>query len=379
MKKAVLVAIFAVSLIANLVLFAFGKTQALSANPLPSTPPISQGYFYAHSVTENMTLEEKIGQLLIISIPNSMITDTNKNIIKTIKPGGIILFAVNIASENQMQNYTSGLQEIAQENNIPKLFIAVDEEGGEVERINFDPVPLSQQELGSINNEETTRQTASATAQKLDNLGFNVNFAPVTDIAWPGGSIMYYRSFGDNPEIVSQHATWMIDEFSKNNIIGTAKHFPGHGRTMQDSHIGLPVIDISKEEWQATDALPFQAAIDTGVKMIMVGHLYFPQVDSQMASQSSVWINDILRNEMGYKGIVITDDIKMGGVEEDPATAVVNMIAAGNDMAIAAVNTEILDQVVANLINYYSQENRIADLDTKVVRIEKVKWEMLNK
>lgn len=357
----------------NLLLFLIPHSVSLSAGVRPAHPPILSGYLAAHETVQNMTIEEMIGQTLIIQVPNTIITEYNTELINTYKPGGIILFAVNISTANQTTNYTAGLQEVAAEAGIPPLFIAVDEEGGEVERIDFDPVPYSQRDLGDMNDETTTRDTASDTAEKLLNLGFNVNFAPVADIAWPGGSIMYYRSFGDNPETVSQHISWVFDEFNSAGLIGTAKHFPGHGRTLQDSHVGMPTIDISKDEWLATDALPFVTAIDSGAKMIMVGHLYYPQVDSEIASESGIWLNDILRNELGYTGLIISDDIKMGGTEENPVQAGIDMIIAGNDMIIAAVDGDTLGQIVTGLTDYYGQAGNTRELEQKVVRIIRVK------
>lgn len=360
--------------VATLYLAFFNRTQEISdGNNGTYDTSEPSGETRVQTDLDSLTLEQKVGQLLVISIPPEATREELLALLSAVQPGGIILFGGNIHNETQTMELTSSLNEIAEELGIPPLFIAVDEEGGTVERIPFDPVPYSAAELGTINDERTTRDTASRTAQVLHNLGINTNFAPVADVAYSQDSMMAQRSFGSTPELVSQHVSWTIDEYLKHNIRCTAKHFPGHGRTSTDSHDTLPVIDISKDEWLATDAVPFTSAIASNVTFIMSGHLLYPQIDPYPASISDVWLIDILRNELNFTGIIISDDIKMGAAGSDVPQTAVNALTAGNDMVIAALDQETTLATYETLIARYSDPAFEDGLEGKLLRILSVK------
>jgi beta-glucosidase-like glycosyl hydrolase len=340
----------------------------------PPPPPIPEETLYANRIVKELTLEQKVGQLLVISIPSSPTKEILESTIAEIKPGGIILFQPDMQNEAQTQELTAMLQEIAQEQGLPPLFIGVDEEGGTVERITFDPVTHDPAELGDLDDEAATKETTTHTAEVLNRLNLNVNFAPVADIAYSPDSLMAQRSFGSSPEQVSDHVTWSIDEYESSGILSTAKHFPGHGRTSVDSHETLPVIDISKDEWLASDALPFISAVDADVPFIMPGHLFFPQIDEHPSSISSVWLKDILRDELGYTGIIIADDIKMGALGEDIPRSAVEALTAGNDMIITVLDPELLQTTTQMILAYYRDPAHEDELNEKLMRILETKF-----
>jgi beta-N-acetylhexosaminidase len=207
-----------------------------------------------------------------------------------------------------------------------------------------------------MDQEEFTKELTRDILNDLISLGVNVNFAPVVDIAYLPNSIMKPRSFGSTPEIVKKHLLWELSVYQeKPDLLPTLKHFPGHGRTTTDSHEIVPEIQVGLEKWRQTDAVPFEAAIEENVAMIMVGHIRYPQIDSEIATDSKVWLEEILRGEMGYDGLIVADDIKMGAVEKDPAQAAVSFLDAGNDLIIVAHEYDEISLVHEKLKREYDK------------------------
>ncbi len=331
--------------------FGLGISDSENSLLLNAEIPVSELEF--EDTADNLTKQEQIGQMFFIAIPGTTLDEETKNLLDTVKPGGILLFAENIETKPQTQKLTADLQRWASEAGLPPLFIAVDEEGGIVERIAFDQVEYSAAELGKFNDEQTTRHTARETAETLKDLGINVNFAPVADIAFSENSIMTERAFGNDPDDVSRQIGWTIEEYNDTGIIACAKHFPGHGRTTTDSHEALPTIGITKDQWRTTDGKPFKEAILSDVPMIMVGHLKYPQIDSNIASQSKVWMTDILRDELGLEGLIVTDDLKMGGAQIDGnyTEKIEQSVTNGADMIILALEPDETGEVVRQVVN----------------------------
>ncbi|MBN1373895.1 glycoside hydrolase family 3 protein [Candidatus Dojkabacteria bacterium] len=355
-----------------------GLTSPNISNVLPlpkyNDDPITisnfSNHFNSHFDEINLlTYEERIGQLLIISIEGTTLTQDTINLLNAVKPGGVILFKSNIMTMSQTQKLTADLQTWAANAGLPPLIIAVDEEGGIVERITFSPAQYSQEELGNINTPNTTIANAQSIADNLKLLGINTNFAPVADIAFLENSIIQKRSFGADPQKVASHVGVTIDTYNQNNILSTAKHFPGHGRTTTDSHLLLPTIDISKQTWLSSDAIPFITAIEHDVPFIMIGHLLYPQIDSKMASLSEVWMEDILRGELGFKGLIISDDIKMGAVGLSIDEAGLQMLGNGCDILVTALSKNqtiaLKNYLIANLNTLVSSQ----ELNQRLIRI----------
>ncbi len=296
--------------------------QSSSAEPVLSHETIDR-------VIKRMTIEEKLGQLFIIQAYGTEMTDWYRSELLTVQPGGVLFFGFNIGTMDQVRAYIQSIQRTGR--HAPPL-IAVDQEGGPVTRVPGDPVPGANQ-LGLMSDRDV-RRFAIDRGQFLREFGFNVNFAPVADVAYRADSSMVSRAFGNTPELVSAKITAVVSGSRRARVGSAAKHFPGHGRTALDSHLGLPVVDISLDEWLATDAVPFQSAIDVGVEMVMFAHLLMPQWDSAPTSLSRTCMS-VLRNELSYKGLAISDDLVMGALTNyTPYELVEQSIFAGMDMII---------------------------------------------
>jgi beta-N-acetylhexosaminidase len=343
---------FGCVLLEILVFFIFLEV-ILKGDLVPGAVAVTNEYVQFH---EKYNSAEIVGQHLIISIKGTQVDEETFKLLDEVRPGGIILFQSNIVNQAQTRKLTSDLQDWAKSNDLPPLFICLDQEGGLVQRIPFEPVKYSQRQLGEMDQEEITKELTRDIVNDLISLGVNVNFAPVVDIAYLPNSIMKPRSFGSTPEIVKKHLLWELSVYQeKPDLLPTLKHFPGHGRTTTDSHEIVPEIQVGLEKWRQTDAVPFEAAIEENVAMIMVGHIRYPQIDSEIATDSKVWLEEILRGEMGYDGLIVADDIKMGAVEKDPAQAAVSFLDAGNDLIIVAHEYDEISLVHEKLKREYDK------------------------
>jgi beta-N-acetylhexosaminidase len=274
------------------------------------------------------------GQRLMLGFDGIEFNDELKHIIGDINACGIILFARNIESPEQVNRLCSDCQAYAKANGLPRLFVAVDQEGGVVARLK-EPFTLFR---GNpfIDTIEDARNFAEITALELNQVGINMNFAPVLDIAPQGvDSIMKNRVFKGNAKKVSMLGTQIILTLQQKGILAVAKHFPGIGRTIKDSHFHLPVLDIDLESLWQSDMVPFVDAKNKGVAGIMLSHISYPRLDQNWQASLSPFIaNDLLRNQMGYKGLVMTDDLDMKAIEHDMATCIHQILKSGIDMAL---------------------------------------------
>lgn len=287
-----------------------------------------------------------------IQFDGTTLTETTKDTIKTVKPRGLILQNMNITDEKQLKDLTDSIHEYGKSLGI-KIEIATDEEGGVVSRLKNMP------EYPKYNGMSSFQQNIPQAeiyleeqnhAAFLHEMGIDINFAPVTDIAYTTDSIMQSRSPSNDPKAASEIIGVVIGSHHNIGVKTTAKHFPGHGRTTIDSHQAVPIIDISKTDWFNSDAQPFIKAIESNTEYIMTGHLIYPQIDKNPASISSTWIKEVLRKELGFKGKVITDDLKMNGLtipkeitdqlnkESDP----ISDLAIKSKLAISAGNNYII-------------------------------------
>jgi len=278
-----------------------------------------------------MTQEQKIGQLSMISIPSNYLDENTKILINEYYIGGIVLMGNNISSKNQITEFTQELQDTAE----IKLFISTDQEGGTVARIPWDDARfISQPHIGIVNREDFAYSTGEDHAQALKDVNINMNLAPVLDVSFISSSSMATRTLGATETKVSSLGAEIIKAHNDTGIISTAKHFPGIGRSLSDSHNALPVIDISRQQLFDEELKPFVSAIENDVDFIMTGHALYPQIDSDNpATLSSPIITDILRNELGFEGIIITDDIKMQALN-GYANKATSAFLAGCDMIL---------------------------------------------
>ena len=276
------------------------------------------------------------GQRLMVGFDGTEIDPTLKFLIDRIKVGGVVLFAANLISPEQIKQLCLSIQQYAVSCGQPPLFIAIDQEGGQVARLRepftrFHGSPY-------IKDKKDAEHFARVTAKELSSVGINMNLAPVLDVAFNGPeSIMAKRAFGPDSRWVADLGVTVIEHLQANGIISVAKHFPGIGRTVLDSHLEMPVLEIDADTLQTTDLIPFAAAIQHAVAGIMLSHIYYPKIDLKWpASLSAVIARDMLRDRMGFNGVVLTDDLDMGAIKNhyDLKTVIHRILAADIDMAL---------------------------------------------
>lgn len=326
----------------------------------------------------NMALDEKIGQMLIISISGTKLTDSTKRELNTYHPGGVILFANNLNSITNTRNFINSLQKNSK---IP-LFISVDQEGGQVQRLKnikgITNIP-AMSKVGKLNNMDSTYKLGVAMGEELKALGFNMDFAPVIDVSFNNKSFIGNRSFGSDPYIVANLGVEIAKGLESNNIIPVYKHFPGHGGTITDSHYSLPILNKTKDDLYKYDLIPFQTAIKNDAKVIMIGHLAVPNIDNNIpASLSKEIITNLLKNELGYNGLVITDALNMGALSKNYNEKQIYEMAIN-----AGVDILLMPNSSKSAIKYIKQsisENKIliSQIDESVKKILTLKYNNLD-
>lgn len=323
---------------------------------------------------ESMSQTEKLGQMVMIGIQGTKVDDDSLYMLNQYHMGGVILFDRNMESPEQVKQLTSDLQ--VQSNEKVPLFIGIDEEGGDVVRMaeKLTPPP-SQKEIGATGDIEQAKTWAIKTAKSLKEMGINVNFAPVADV---GSNDK--RSYSTDTNTVIDFVRAATKGYQQENIIYSLKHFPGIGKGRVDSHVDSSSIDVTKEILMAEDILPFKTIIDENDPndyFILVSHLKYPALDEEYpASLSSKIMIDLLRNELGYKGIIITDDMEMGAVanHNDFRSIGVNAVKAGADIVLVCHEYEHQKEVYLGLLDAVnSGEISQERIDESVKRIIKVK------
>ncbi|OGP62630.1 MAG: beta-N-acetylhexosaminidase [Deltaproteobacteria bacterium RBG_13_49_15] len=284
------------------------------------------------------TLSDEIlaGQRLMVGFDGTGLDADLRYLIQTVHVGGIILFSKNIRSPEQIKELCADAQHFAKSCRQPPLFIAVDQEGGEVARLKapFSIFPGN----CAMKNEMDAIRFAEITASELKDVGLNMNMAPVLDVIPVGMTgLMTKRSFGSDPQRVSKMGALIIDHFQKNRIMAVAKHFPGIGRAVADPHKEISSLNMEPEEMDQTDLFPFRTAVSHSVAGVMLSHLLYRKADPDWPASLSVAIAyDLLQSKMKYKGIVLTDDLDMGAIEKhfDLDLIVDRLIDAEIDIAL---------------------------------------------
>ena len=286
--------------------------------------------------TASFSTEQQAGQRLMVGFEGTGLNEDLKDLINRLKIGGIILFAGNLKSPDQIKELCRSIQDYAKICQQPPLFIAVDQEGGQVARLQepFTIFPGNPH----MKTEEDAVHFAEITAAELNQVGINMNMAPVMDVSPEGsGSIMAERTFGDNPAWVSRLGVKVIEHLQLNNIMAVAKHFPGIGRTTLDSHMDMPVLHDDLSIMEQFDLIPFEAGIQNRVSGVMLSHIFYTKLDPQWpASLSPQIANNLLRKQMGFDGLVLTDDLDMGAISNhyDIHTAIHQILAADIDLTL---------------------------------------------
>lgn len=312
--------------------------------------------------------EQLAGQRMMVGFEGTQFNPDLEFLIGVLKVGGIILFSQNAETPNQVKNLCRSVQAYARTNGQPPLMIAVDQEGGEVARLKkpFTQFPGNP----SMKSEKDAVYFAETSAAELVQAGINMNLAPVMDVAPKGiDSIMAGRSFGHDPVWVSKLGLTVISHLQRNNVMAVAKHFPGIGRTVFDSHIDLPIFDGDMSELESCDLVPFEACIRSGVAGIMLSHILYRKIDPQWpASLSQCVAETLLRERLRFTGITITDDLDMGAINKhyDMKTAIRQILMAGIDITLIChkgSNIEIAHkEILQNLKN--SPELKIKGIES---------------
>ncbi|WP_204076236.1 beta-N-acetylhexosaminidase [Planotetraspora phitsanulokensis] len=367
-----------------------GSPAAPSPSPsLPPSPAVSPAPSPGdlEATVAAMTDEDKVGQLLVAVVYGQRADSARKEnqarygvgtpveVVRKYRPGGVILFnwADNVSSAKQVAALTTGLREASE----TPLMIGVDQENGLVSRLSplITELPGAM-EIGSTGDPANARDAARVTGEELKALGISVDFAPVADVNInPRNPVIGPRAYGSDPRKVAAMVGAAVDGFHDAGVATVAKHFPGHGDTSVDSHTGLPVIKHSPAQWEKLDAPPFREAIERGVDAIMTAHVVMPELDpsGDPATLSHKILTGLLRDKLGFDGVVTTDALDMAGVRKKygDAEVAVRSILAGADVLLMPPDFPTAYKALLKAV----QTGRITEqrLDESVLRILRLK------
>jgi len=326
----------------------------------------------------SMTLQEKIGQMVIAGFEGYEIDDNVRQIIQEYYIGGVILFRRNVKNADQLLSLVNYLKQTNSVNKAP-IFISADEEGGEVSRMPDEIKKLpTNKTIGEINNNELPYEIGNILGEELKTFGLNMDFAPVLDInSNPQNPVIGDRSFGDNPEIVSRIGIKTMKGIRDAGVISVVKHFPGHGDTSVDSHVGLPSVNHDMDRLMNFELIPFIEAIKEEADAVMVAHIQMEKIDSDNpASLSKSVITGLLRERLGFNGVIITDDLTMAAVINHYSIrdAAIKAVNAGSDIILVCHEHNNLIEVI-NGIKEAVKNGAISKsrIDESVYRILKLK------
>ena len=318
------------------------------------------------------------GQRLMLGFDGQTLNDELKHLIKEYRTGGIILFRPNIESPDQLRRLCTDARNYALDQGLPDLFVAVDQEGGQVARLRkpFTEFPGNPH----MANLEDAREFARITASELSDMGINMNMAPVMDVAPPNvDSIMKDRVFTGNENRVAEMGTAVIRGLQKGGIMAVAKHFPGIGRTVKDSHFFLPELEAEPSDLKQTDLAPFEAAAKARVSGMMLSHIMYTRLDPDwQASLSKTIAYDLLRADMGYQGLVMTDDLDMKAISHDMETCIYRILVAQIDIALVCHAGPNIAEARDAVMRYLEKDSELFESGrTSVKRILAAKQKFL--
>ena len=394
------------------------KTKKFLASVMPLLMVVSMAISRVGATTSrvdnllsNMSLRQKITQMMMVDFRQwktdgedkiSDFTHMNSEVQKIVEDydfGSVIFFANNIKETEQSYNLTMDLQKAATKNNGIPLLIATDQEGGIVYRLGSGTALPGNMALGATGDVHNAKIAGEIIGSELSSLGINTTLAPVVDVNNNANNpVIGLRSYGENAEMVGKMASAEIEGLSEYNVIGCAKHFPGHGDTATDSHTGLPKVDKSKEELLNNELKPYQVAINQGIEMIMSAHILYPQLDNTTvysekthqqeylpSTLSHKILTNLLKEEMGFNGVVVTDAMNMKGISAtfDEVQAVKLAINAGVDLICmptsltCKADVENLDKIIDGVEEAVKdgeiQESRLDDAVTRVLTLKESK------
>ena len=324
---------------------------------------------------DRASLRDKVARMIISPVAGTSLSDDEAQRLAALQPGGVILVGDNIGADGDIAPFTAAIKAAIPDRS-PLLY--VDQEGGVVRRIKADQGP-DQPTMGTMPL-DAVRDAATQRSELVLRYGFDVNCTPVADVAYTADSFMAQRSFGADPDAVAQRVETTVRAMTAAHVVGSAKHFPGHGRTAVDSHENLPVVNVSYDEWLATDAVPFQRAIGAGVPMVMLGHLMYPAWPSwgDAPATFNPQAYRVLRHELGFDGVIITDALGMGALDAwQPMEIVDRAIDCGIDLllfvservTVEAVADHLTDRIMSGSL----PESRIDESLARIAKLAEIR------
>ncbi len=357
------------------------NTDSTSQNIPDKTDKVQQ-------IVDSMSLEEKVAQLFLVQ-PEAIVDigtataagDATKQAINKTPVGGFVYFSDNLQSEQQVQDMLRNVQKYSEDRIGLPAFLSVDEEGGTVARVastgRFDVTDVGDMaKIGASGDVQQARQAGETIGSYLSELGFNLDFAPDADVLTnPDNTVVKKRSFGSDPRVVSDMSLAVAQGLAQHQVYSVYKHFPGHGATAGDTHQGYAYTDKTLDELKQSELIPFENAIQNNAAFIMAAHISAPRVtgDDTPASLSKTMITDILRGQMGYDGIVVTDAMNMGAVTEQytSAQAAVKALQAGADLVLMPEDFQEAYQGVLDAVKDGTlTEQRINESVTRIVKVK---------
>lgn len=350
------------------------STTPTTDPPAQSTTTVSQPSA-AELILGSMSLEQKAAQVMLVAFSGTARTSDIERWVTEQTPAGVLLLERNVQSAAQLKSLIDNLQSTAEVASGTGLIIAVDQEGGPVQRVHEGVPDLpSARSLGEDSTPEAAAALADETAEGLLSQGVNMNLAPVADVVGDDGSFLYSRAYGSDPATVSAFVAAVVEAYANAGLIAVVKHFPGHGSALGDTHGGPAVADIEQQTFSDVHLPPFRAAIASGVEGVMVSHVVASAYDPELPSSCSrSVIEGLLRATLGFKGVVVADDIEMaaaGSSFTDSSQVAVAALRAGCDLLISTGTRASQEAAVSAIVSAVQRGDLDpARLDEAVLRI----------
>ena len=334
-------------------------------------------------IINTMTLEEKVWQMFFVSpediLDNISVAiqagETTKKALADYPVGGLIYFSQNIETRDQLIEMIKNTKEYSK----ITPFIAIDEEGGRVARLGNAKIGTTMHppmgEIGASGNPENAKKVGETLANELISIGFNMDFAPVTDvITVDGNEDIGDRSFGTDPALVSSMVSAQVKGMQDNGLIATLKHFPSNGSTLSNTHKEAGICTRTLDEMRKTEFIPFKAGIEAGADVIMIAHMTAVELDDVPATISKTVVTDILRNELSFDGVVISDALNMGAITSSysPEEVAVSAINAGVDLLLMSPDVKsVANTIIEKVHTGEISQKRIDESVTRILLLKK--------
>lgn len=333
----------------------------------------------------NLLPRELVGQRMVVGFSGAEIDEELKDLICNYKIGNVILFKHNIVSNSQLKKLCQDIQQLVREHTGHDAFIALDQEGGMVTRLEQDAANMpGAMAIAATGNIENCYEAGKITGEQLKSVGVNFNLAPTVDInSNMDNPVIGVRSFGDEPEQVVSYAVAMTKGLLEGGILACAKHFPGHGDTNVDSHLGLPLIDKDIDELEQCELIPFRKVIEAGIPAVMTTHILFPKIetDNIPATMSRKIITGLLREKLGFSGLIVSDCMEMSAIKKYYGTVegCIQAMNAGVDLIFLS-HTAMVAREVSDALTKALESNKISmdDMNESVDKIIRYKEKVMN-